>query len=82
MGDNVVQGTNHINVGQWNNRGKANGWDKKFGTMHINVQDPDYFTYDGSDALEEFIGVEMAQHFSVRAGLKPFGDRCDKTVNK
>ena len=42
------------------------------GTMHINAQDPDSFTYDGSDALEKIIGVAMAQCFSVRDGFKLF----------
>ena len=71
----MVQGTNHLNVYQSNKRGKAAGGYYEIGTMHINVQDPDSFTYDGSDTLEEIIGVVMTQHFSVRAGLKRFGGR-------
>ena len=54
----------------------------EFGTMHINVQDHDYFTYDESDSIEEIIGVEMAQHFIVRDGLKRFGDQGEKSVSK
>ena len=50
--------------------------------MNINVQYPASFTYNGSAALEEIIGLAMAQHFSVRAGLKRFGDRRDKAVSK
>ena len=50
--------------------------------MHINVQDPAYFTYNGSASLEEIIGVSMAQHFSVRYGLKLFGVRGEKAVSK
>ena len=52
------------------------------GTIHINVQDPASFTYDGSDALEEIIGVAMAQNFSVRSILKQFGDRGEKAAIK
>ena len=50
--------------------------------MHINVQDPYSFTYDESDALEEIIGVAMAHNFSVRAGLKWFGERGEKAIRK
>ena len=46
----MVQGTNHLSVDQWNKRGKAIGRDYDVGTMHINMQDPASFTYDGSDA--------------------------------
>ena len=78
----MVQGTNHLNVDQWNKRDKATGRYCKVGTMHINLQDPASFTYDGSANLEEIIGVAMAQHFRVRAGLKSFGDRGEKYVRK
>ena len=74
--------TNHLNVDQWNKGGKVTGGSYEFGTMHINVQDHDYFTYDESDSIEEIIGVEMAQHFIVRYGLKRFGDRGEKDVSK
>ena len=78
----VVQGTNHLNVDQWNKRDKATGRDYKVGTMYINVQDSASFTYGGSAALEEIIGVAMAQHFSIRYRLKHFGDRGEKAVRK
>ena len=78
----VVQGTNHINVDQCNKRDKDTGRDYEVGIMHINVQDSDSFTYDGYAALEEIIGVAMAQHFSFRTGLKCFGDWDEKDVNK
>ena len=78
----MVQGNNHLNVYQWNKRSKATGGDYKVGTIHINVQDPVTFTCDVSDALEEIIGVTMAQHFRVRAGFKRFGDRVEKAVSK
>ena len=55
---------------------------KKVGTKHINVQDLASFTYDGSASLEEIIGVAMAHRFSVRAGLKRFGDRGEKAATK
>ena len=54
----VVQGTKHLNIYQWNNRGKATGGDYEVGTMHINVQDPASFTYNGSDALEKLSGQQ------------------------
>ena len=78
----MVQGTNHINVDQCNKRDKDTGRDYEVGIMHINVQDSDSFTYDGYAALEEIIGVAMAQHFSFRTGLKCFGDWDEKDVNK
>ena len=78
----MVQGTKNINIDQWNKRDKATGRYYKGGTLHINVQDHASFTYDGSAALEEIIGVETAQHFSVRSGLKHFGDLGEKAVSK
>ena len=78
----MVQGTKNINIDQWNKRDKATGKDYEVGTMHINVQDPVSFNCDGSTALEEIIDVAMAQHFSVRSGLKRFGDRGEKDVSK
>ena len=78
----MFQGNNHLNVYQWNKGDKSTRRDCEVGTMHINVQDPASFTYDGFEALEEIIGVVMAQHFSVRSGLKPFGDRGEKSVSK
>ena len=35
---------------------KLLGGDYEVGTMHINVQDPASFTYNGSDALEKVSG--------------------------
>ena len=48
----VVPGTNRLNLDLWNKRDKATGRDYEVGTMHINVQDPAYFTYNGSADLE------------------------------
>ena len=50
--------------------------------MHINVQDTDSLTYDGSAALEEIICVAMALNISIRPGLKRFGDRGEKAATK
>ena len=47
-----VQGTNHINVYQWNKSGKATGGGYEVGIMHINLQDTSSFTYYGIDTLE------------------------------
>ena len=55
---------------------------KRIRILYINVQYPASFTYNGSAALEEIIGLAMAQHFSVRAGLKRFGDQGEKYVSK
>ena len=78
----MVQGTNHINADQYNKRYKATGRDYEVGKMHINVQYPAYFTYDSSEALEYIIGVTIAQHFRVRAGLESFCDWGEKAVRK
>ena len=67
---------------QCNKRDKATGRDYEVGTIHIDAQDHASFTYDGSAALEEIIGVAMAQHFSIRDGLKRFGDRGEKAARK
>ena len=49
--------------------------------MHVNVQDPVPFVYDEAEALEEIMGVAMAQHCSIRAGLKKFGSKGEKSVS-
>ena len=76
----IVHGTNHMNVDAWNRGGKVSGNKYVEGSMHVNVQDPVLFMYDEAEALEETMGVEMAQHFSIRAGLRKVCSKGEKAV--
>ena len=49
--------------------------------MNVHVQHPALFVHDEAEALDEILGVEMAQHFSIRAGLKKFGSKGEKVVS-
>ena len=77
----IVHGTNHVNVDAWNRRDKVYGNKYVESTMHVNVQDPALFVHNEAEALEEILGAAMAQHFSIRAGLKNFGIKGEKTVS-
>ena len=70
-----------MNVDARNRGGKVYGNEYIEGTMHVNVQDPASFVYDEAEALEEILGVAMAQHFSIRAGLNKFGSKGEKSVS-
>ena len=48
--------------------------------MHVNVQDPASFVHNEAEALEEILGVAMAQHFSIRAGLRKVCSKGEKAV--
>ena len=67
-----------MNAEAWKRRGKVSGNKYVEGTMHINVQDPASFVYDEAEALEETLGATIAQHFSIRTGLKKFGSKGEK----
>ena len=77
----IFHSTNHMNVGACNRRGKVSGNEYVEGTMHVNVKNPASFVYDQAESLEEILGVAMAQNFSIRAGLKEFGDKGEKSVS-
>ena len=70
-----------MNVDAWKRKGKVSGNNYVEGTMHVNVQDPASFVHNETESLEEIMGVAMAQHFSIRAGLKKFDSKVEKSVS-
>ena len=77
----IFHGTNHVNVDAWNRRGKVSGNKYVEVTMHVNVQYPALFVHNEVEVLEEILGIAMAQHLSIRAGLKKFGSKGEKAVS-
>ena len=59
----------------WNRRGKVSGNKYVEVTMHVNLQDPASFVHNEAEALEDIIGIAMAQNFIIRAGLNKFGSK-------
>ena len=49
--------------------------------MHVNVQYPALFVHNEVEVLEEILGIAMAQHLSIRSGLKKFGSKGEKAVS-
>ena len=70
-----------MNVDAWNRRGKVSGNKYVEVTMHVNVQYPALFVHNEVEVLEEILGIAMAQHLSIRAGLKKFGSKGEKAVS-
>ena len=69
-----------MNEDAWNRRGEVSGNKYVEVTMHVNVQDPASFVHNEAEALEEILGIAMAQHFIIRAVLNKFGSKGEKSV--